>query len=573
MDFLLDFFDNIFSCGAKQSPILVDENDKDLIDYFTLIEESLKTCSKNSPIKNMYNFQISKNKMNFNNMNFDTYSNDSLINKKDGMYQINNQNWKEFIITKIDEEYQRGNDWNYFYFNDLINNNYLSDSEWLNNFFWSNFEQKTKPKCLNNKLNENLNENNEKNNLNENLNKNNEKNEKNNLNKNNENIIENKEINDKKNFYPQSDFFTYETVKENSGLDEITLQYVKYKDRVYDLINLIKEQILNSLHPINIIIRCFVKNFTKYLKEEIEILKSMKKNNNIEEFKFNCKNKYDNIIDQIKINIFNIVQTLTLIYSKIPNYQVIIDESDEFSNLITGIIFDYKNILKKYKKNNENFENKNNEIINNFFNFYENDENFNEDDYDIYKYVYNLMSIRHEEEILLFKSALLKLKEKQPEEFNIKPQFCLNEKSIEYFEKKFQYIEEQININSYENTIKFLSTIKNYNKPLDKLILTNKISKCMSQEITKFWNNFDQKNEIRDLGIESDDLECILKFIVIKCNLPELIIDLEMISKFTSMKTNSSTMLGYYYSMIDVVVMQIMGQEKEIEFTGNEEIK
>ena len=516
MDFLFEIFDNFFSCGQKKT-FLIDENDKDLNDYFSLIEDSLKTCSKNSPIKNMHNFQIQKNKMNFNNMNFDTYSNDSLINKKDGMYQINNQNWKDFIITKIDEEYQRGNNWNFDYFNDLINNNYLSDSEWLNYFFWSNFEQKTKPNCLNS---------------------------------------------NKKNFYPQSDYFTYEIIKDNS-LDEITMQYVKYKERVYDLINLIKEQIMNNLHPINIIIKCFVKNFTKFVKETINELKTMK-NNNKDDYKFHLKNKYDDVINQMNINIFNIVQTLTLIYSKIPNYQVIIDERDEFSNLITGIIFDYKNILIKYKNENDN---KNNEIIN----FNEDDLIFNEDDFDIHKYLFELISIRREEQILLFKNALIKLKEKLPEELNIKPQFCLNEKSIEYFEKKFQYIEEQININPYENTIKLLKTINNYNKPLDKLILTNKISKCMSEEITKFWNNFDQKNEVRDLGIESDDLECILKFIVIKCEMPELIVSLEMIRKFTSMKTNSSTMLGYYYSMIDVVVMQIMGQENEIEFLGTEE--
>ncbi len=63
--------------------------------------------------------------MNFNNMNFDTYSNDSLINKKDGMYQINNQNLKDFIITKIGKEYQRTNNWNFDYrINDLININY-----------------------------------------------------------------------------------------------------------------------------------------------------------------------------------------------------------------------------------------------------------------------------------------------------------------------------------------------------------------------------------------------------------------------------------------------------------------
>ena len=285
---------------------------------------------------------------------------------------------------------------------------------------------------------------------------------------------------------------------------------------------------------------------------------------NKEEFKFHCKNKYDDVINQMNINIFNIVQTLTLIYSKIPNYQVIIDERDEFNNLITGIIFDYKNILIKYKNENDN---KNNEIIN----FNEDDLIFNEDDFDIYKYLFELISLRREEQISIFKNALIKNKEKLPEELNIKPQFCLNEKSIEYFEKKFQYIEEQININPYENTIKLLKTINNYNKPLDKLILTNKISKCMSEEITKFWNNFDQKNEVRDLGIESDDLESILKFIVIKCEMPDLIINLEMIRKFTSMKTNSSTMLGYYYSMIDVVVMQIMGQENEIEFLGTEE--
>ena len=44
MDFLFEIFDNFFSCGQKKT-FLIDENDKDLNDYFSLIEDSLKTCT------------------------------------------------------------------------------------------------------------------------------------------------------------------------------------------------------------------------------------------------------------------------------------------------------------------------------------------------------------------------------------------------------------------------------------------------------------------------------------------------------------------------------------------------
>ena len=101
-----------------------------------------------------------------------------------------------------------------------------------------------------------------------------------------------------------------------------------------------------------------------------------------------------------------------------------------------------------------------------------------------------------------------------------------------------------------------MKSITLYKKPLDKLLLINKLSRSISECINKFWSAVDRTIPPNSLGIEGDDLMNILSYIVIKSQMSELIAQMKFIELFTSTKTRSN-MIGYYYSTLEVSILQL----------------
>ena len=144
-------------------------------------------------------------------------------------------------------------------------------------------------------------------------------------------------------FYPQSDYFTYEV--ENNNNTDATTEYKVYKEKVYTYMRILKEHIMNEDHPINFIIKHFVIKFSAYVKENIDTLVDMKVHNP-EQFNSECNSIVNDIISQLQSFIMKTEECLAKLYNNTLNFQILVQEEDEFINLISGLIFDQGDLSK-----------------------------------------------------------------------------------------------------------------------------------------------------------------------------------------------------------------------------------
>lgn len=281
---------------------------------------------------------------------------------------------------------------------------------------------------------------------------------------------------------------------------------------------ILKEHIMNEDHPINFIIKHFVIKFSAYVKENIDTLVDMKVHNP-EQFNSECNSIVNDIISQLQSFIMKTEECLAKLYNNTLNFQILVQEEDEFINLISGLIFDQG---------------------------------------DLSKYITQLITLTLFNEIAEFKAILTIKANIYPEELNIPDKFCLNNSSLSFFENtyKSKYPKAEILDQPYLDTIELLKSITLYKKPLDKLLLINKLSRSISECINKFWSAVDKTIPPNSLGIEGDDLMNILSYIVIKSQMSELIAQMKFIELFTSTKTRSN-MIGYYYSTLEVSILQL----------------
>ena len=402
--------------------------------------------------------------------------------------ELHNITYLEYLLRYLAVEFEKGKNWIADFYKELNNHNYSSEEHWCHLFQWSEFEIKYKPFCLN--------------------------------------------INGDYKFYPQSDYFKYKITKEINSEDN-TIQYKIYKEKIYVLVEIIKDHLLDNNHPINFILNSFRNHFSNYLQQNIIELNSLKKNNlnNDEETKRNIISVCKGIIEELQNFIIQTTNILGIMYKNVNNSQIFFDESDEFNNLITGILFS---------------------------------NNKDEKD-DLYTLMLELINIMIYDQSKKFGQILLEKKNISPEEVGIQEKFCLNKVSLDYYSKTFK---KDININQiipsipYEETISLLKKISFFHKPYDKLILTNRLSQNISKNVTNFWNLIDKTLPMKDFGIEADDFLKLFPYLIYRAQITNLIVELKFIEFFTSSKTRSS-MFGYYFSQLLFCAEQIVEENNK----------
>ena len=401
--------------------------------------------------------------------------------------ELHNITYLEYLLRYLAVEFEKGKNWIADFYKELNNHNYSSEEHWCHLFQWSEFEIKYKPFCLN--------------------------------------LGEYK-------FYPQSDYFKYKITKEINSEDN-TIQYKIYKEKIYVLVEIIKDHLLDNNHPINFILNSFRNHFSNYLQQNIIELNSLKKNNlnNDEETKRNIISICKGIIEELQNFIIQTTNILGIMYKNVNNSQIFFDESDEFNNLITVILFS---------------------------------NNKDEKD-DLYTLMLELINIMIYDQSKKFGQILLEKKNISPEEVGIQEKFCLNKVSLDYYSKTFK---KDININQiipsipYEETISLLKKISFFHKPYDKLILTNRLSQNISKNVTNFWNLIDKTLPMKDFGIEADDFLKLFPYLIYRAQITNLIVELKFIEFFTSSKTRSS-MFGYYFSQLLFCAEQIVEENNK----------
>ena len=125
--------------------------------------------------------------------------------------------------------------------------------------------------------------------------------------------------------------------------------------------------------------------------------------------------------------------------------------------------------------------------------------------------------------------------------------------------------------NPYGKAIEFIETIEDYKTPLDKLTIIALVSDIITNCIDDFWK--EEKNLKEEyLLIDSDELLSVYLYIIFKMNTKSLYTQLDYIQYFTGTMTKQS-MIGYFYTTIDICIKFIMTIEKKEQLTKNENIE
>ena len=102
----------------------------------------------------------------------------------------------------------------------------------------------------------------------------------------------------------------------------------------------------------------------------------------------------------------------------------------------------------------------------------------------------------------------------------------------------------------YLSAIKLLSTLKKYKAPFEKIVIIAAISDQITESATTFWSEMEKYIKKDFLSIEVDEMMAIFLFIVIRCQMPEIIIFSKMINNFTTPNTRSFS-ISYNFTLLE----------------------
>ncbi len=375
------------------------------------------------------------------------------------------------------------------------------------------------------------------------------------------------------------------------------------------------------------IVNHFAKAFSQYISEKLTQIKSLV-NVTQKEYQTKLTELSQEITKLLQKMILKLQTTIRLMYCRTINYQYFIEERDELINLITSLVISnsnlYYSLIKLYKvcheeevnlfkkklkslKNikpqdlgiNEKFclnditlayqkrllqeeDNNVNELI-----FQNSDNPFNKKE--ILKQIDHRLASPSNKDPYIPDSfgesfpasgntMKLNIKEFQSEEQNDN-QTSLNDKldickkdsndiKVYYGGKKDLKLPVKVknkNSYSYERAIKTLKLLNSYKIPYEKMAVIASISNEITDCVNDFWKDMEKIITSSLLNIDADELMSIFIYIIIKAQMPSLIVHMKMIKEFTTCITKT-TMMGYYFVTLDASIIYILElDEKNIK--------
>ena len=142
----------------------------------------------------------------------------------------------------------------------------------------------------------------------------------------------------------------------------------------------------------------------------------------------------------------------------------------------------------------------------------------------------------------------------------MKEKYCLTEKSVNYYIKCFKKnFEGNVPEIAYNKSIKMLKDMYKYRSPIDKLLLTTKLTKSIKDEIDEFWKQVPKEElKMKELKfeVEIDDYINIFEYMIVKSGMNDLIAHIDFVEIFTNDKIRKE-LSDYNLQQIKVGIMQI----------------
>ena len=105
----------------------------------------------------------------------------------------------------------------------------------------------------------------------------------------------------------------------------------------------------------------------------------------------------------------------------------------------------------------------------------------------------------------------------------------------------------------YLSAIKLLTTLKKYKAPFEKIVIIAAISDQITECATTFWSEMEKYIKKDFLSIEADEIMAIFLFIVIRSQMPEIIVFSKMITNFTTPSTRAFS-ISYNFTLLEASI-------------------
>lgn len=314
--------------------------------------------------------------------------------------------------------------------------------------------------------------------------------------------------------------------------DLSTSEYEMNKEKLKEYIQIFKEHLKSPDHPIAIciakFITCFTEEYNNHFKE-------------INDYPLNANEKNeraqlvaDALTQQLVKFIFKLQKCFGVLYSKVLTQKYFEEEKEEFITMITSEFFKNKSL---------------------------------------YLLIMALYRLAHKEELDAFQSKCNKMINVTPSILGVNQKFCLDHITEDYQldfiymtnitlpEDKKAYLKSRYknkNEYPYNTSLSLLKTIKMYQTPFDKITLLASISSDVIENVTNTWKPLEEYMPKNFLSIDGDELIILFSYIIVKAQIPDLLIHLKFINNFTTSDTKSS-MIGYYYTTMEASIINING--------------
>ena len=436
-----------------------------------------------------------------------------------------NLNWKAYLLNFFEKQIAKGHDFYSDIINDINKEKFGFENKYLSFMFYIDYENKY-------------------------------------FNKNQENIFKNyvdeeeldyeKELKNRLSRYSSVDASSSKRVGsildlpclEEGGQIELKEQNLNnfekknLRKQIIYLVKIIKSQIEEKNHPINIVISIFEKHISSLIEDLLESYKSPDEEK--QNFLENIEKLNSTIINNIQKFTTKIHTATKLFYSKVLHLDCFIEEKDELINIIMGILFNTGSLSQN---------------------------------------IYHLFHLQYQKDIEDFRDNLKAIKHLKPKDIQIDDKFCLDEntdKTIKELKANFYKDNSNININEEKSIFTSLNkNIKNKNdgynsaieiirsklpkikSPYKKMMLIASVSTEITECVDNYWAGTDEIIPSQNyLQVTSDELLKIFIYIVVHAQMPELIIHEMIVQNFTFSYTKSS-MIGFYNSTLDAAITYI----------------
>ena len=122
----------------------------------------------------------------------------------------------------------------------------------------------------------------------------------------------------------------------------------------------------------------------------------------------------------------------------------------------------------------------------------------------------------------------------------------------------------------YLSAIKLFTTLKKYKAPFEKIVIIAAISDQITEAATTFWSEMDKYIKKDYLAIEADQIMAIFLFIVIRSQMPEIIIFSKMITNFTTPNTKNFS-ISYNFTLLEASMEYISSLRNLKDMLKNED--